>query len=352
MKGLILSGGFGTRLRPITSTTQKQLIPIANKPIIFYVIEDLIEAGITDIGIIIGPNKKQVMDTVGDGSRWDAKITYIQQDNPLGLAHCILISKDFLNDSKFVMYLGDNILKGGIKRFVKGFTEEASIMLTPVPNPSDFGIAELNKDKTIHHLAEKPKKPRSNLAVVGIYAFKKTIHKAVRAIKPSARGELEIVDAIQWLLDHGKKVQSANVEGWWKDTGRPNDLLEGNELILDDIKDNRQGKISQDAQVRGRVIIEKGAEIRKGSLIQGPAIIGKDTIIEQSSIGPYTSIGKGVTIINTEIDRSIVMDDCTINCGQRIVNSLIGTNCSIMSYQQTLPHGHTIVVGDNSQIEL
>ncbi len=354
MKGLILSGGHGTRLRPITYTTQKQLVPIANRPIIFYVIQDLVDAGIHDIGIIVGPNKEQVKQVVGTGDRWgaDTHITYIEQDAPRGLAHCILIAREFLGADPFVMYLGDNILRGGIQKFVSNFTEEASIMLTEVPNPSSFGVAELNPDHTISRLVEKPKEPKSNLAVVGIYAFRPSIIEASGQIKPSARGELEIVDAIQWLMDHGKKVQSSKVEGFWKDTGRPEDLLEGNQLVLDEIHDRREGEVSADSSVKGRVIIEKGAKILNGSRIQGPVIIGRDAVIDHSFIGAYTSVGNGVHVNETEVDGSIIMDGSQISAGQRIVNSLIGSNCRISSHLTTLPHGHRIVAGDNSEIEL
>lgn len=352
MKGLILSGGHGTRLRPITYTIQKQLVPIANKPIIFYVIQDLVDVGIKEIGIIVGPNKEQVKKIVGDGARWGVRITYIEQDEPRGLAHCVLIAKDFLKNEPFVMYLGDNLLKGGIKKLVETFTKEASIMLTHVPNPEALGNAELKKDGTIKRLVEKPKKPKSDLAVVGIYAFRKSIQEAAAKIKPSWRNELEIVDAIQWLMDHGKKVQSSEVEGFWKDTGRPEDLLEGNQLVLDEIQDHREGQVSQDSIVKGRVVIEKGAKILNKSRIQGPVIIGTGAVIDHSFIGPYTAVGKNAEIKQTEIEGSIIMDNSKISSGKRIVNSLIGANCHITSYLETLPHGHRIVAGDNSEIEL
>jgi glucose-1-phosphate thymidylyltransferase len=355
MKGLILSGGHGTRLRPITYTLQKQLVPIANRPIIFYVIDDLVEAGITDIGIIVGPNKDQVRATVGTGSRWKAKITYIEQDKPLGLAHCIKISRDFLGDQPFVMYLGDNILKGGIVDFVREFTEfngDASLMLTKVSNPEAFGNAELYKDGTIKRIVEKPKKPKTDYAVVGIYAYGPIIHKAVRAIKPSARGELEISDAHQWLLDNNKKIHSSFVKDWWKDTGRPEDLLEGNQLVLDDIDHDVRGRVSKDSKILGRVYLAKGARIINGSRVQGPVVIGEGTVIDHSFIGPYSAIGAGVRIANTEVDNSIVMDECEIDCDQRIVDSLIGKNVSITAQRKTLPQGHRIVVGDQSEIEL
>jgi len=279
MKGLILSGGYGTRLRPITYSQQKQLIPVANKPILFYAIEDVIEAGAKEIGIIVGPNKEQVIETV-ESENWDAEIEFIYQDEPKGLAHAILVAEDFLDD-EFVMYLGDNILREGIVEHAKKFKEDkhdASIMLTEVQNPEQFGIAELNEDGTIKRLVEKPKVPPSNLALVGIYCFKSVILEACKSIKPSWRNELEITDALQWLIDNRYQVGWTKVSGWWKDTGKPEDILEANRLILEDIQAKKEGT-AENSRIIGRVIIENGVEV-KDSVVKGPSLIGKNCMIQ------------------------------------------------------------------------
>ncbi|MBU0979701.1 MAG: glucose-1-phosphate thymidylyltransferase [Nanoarchaeota archaeon] len=357
MKGLILSGGFGERLRPITHTTQKQIIPIANKPILFYVIEDLAEVGIKDIGIVVGPNKEQIKKVVGDGSKWNVRIKYIEQDAPRGLAHCILISKQFLGDDDFVMYLGDNMLRSGISDFAVKFKEsgaDASILLTPVPDPERFGLATLNGKGEVVKLEEKPKKPESNLAIIGIYAFKNTIHKACSRIKPSKRGELEITDAMQWLLDRGMKITSDLVQGWWKDTGKADALLEVNQLVLD----NRtvftiQGSVDKETRITGRVAIGKNSSIKKGTVIRGPVIIGDNcTIGPDTFIGPYTSIGDNCKVVGSEVEHTIMLNECRIEAGKRIVDSVVGQNCTVTCAESTLPRGHKLIIGDNSEVEL
>lgn len=348
MKGLIISGGYGTRLRPITYSQQKQLIPVANKPILFYAIEDVIEAGAKEIGIVLGPNKKQVMKTV-KSENWDAEIDFIYQGKPMGLAHTILVAEDFLDD-EFVMYLGDNILREGIVEHAKRFKEnnyDASIMLTEVKNPQQFGVADINEDGTIERLVEKPEVPPSNLALVGIYFFKPVILEACKSIKPSWRNELEITDAIQWLIDNGYKVGWTKVAGWWKDTGKPEDILEANRLILDDIQTKSEGT-AKNSRIIGRVIIEKGAEIKDG-IVKGPSIIGKNCVIKNSYIGPYTSIGNECVIEDTEIEDSIVMDRSEIIEGGRIVESLIGKEVKIKR-KTDLPNGRRLIIGDNSEI--
>jgi len=307
MKGLILSGGYGTRLRPITYSQQKQLIPVANKPILFYAIEDVIEVGAKEIGIIVGPNKEQVIETV-ESEDWDAEIDFIYQGEPKGLAHAILVAEDFLDD-EFVMYLGDNILREGIVEHAKKFEEnryDTSIMLTEVENPQQFGVADINENGTIKKLVEKPEVPPSNLALVGIYFFKPVILEACKSIKPSWRNELEITDAIQWLIDNGYKVGWTKVNGWWKDTGKPEDILEANRLILDDIQTRKEGN-AKNSKIIGRVIIEKGAEIKE-STVKGPSLIGRDCLVRNSYIGPYTSIGDECVIEDTEIEDAFVMD--------------------------------------------
>jgi len=352
MKALILSGGYGTRLRPITYSQQKQLIPVANKPILFYAIEDIINAGIKDIGIVVGPNKKQVIDTV-KGVNFPVRITFIYQKEPLGLAHTILISEDFLKDTPFVMYLGDNLLKGGIKKFLDKFTTsdaDASILLTPVDNPSQFGVAELSEDGSVKRLVEKPKNPPSNLALCGIYFFKPPILKAVKNIKPSFRGELEITDAIQYLIENGFKVHSETVTGWWKDTGKPEDIIEANQLILDDLTPYNKGTL-KDSTIKGRVAIGKRSIIEK-SVIKGPCIIGENCHIGPDTyIGPYTSIGNNCRIINGEIESSIIMDGTEIFCKKKIVDSLIGKDVKIKE-RTDLPKGQRFIIGDSSEVEV
>ncbi len=350
MKGLILSGGFGTRLRPLTYSQQKQLIPVANKPILFYGIEDLIKAGIKDIGIIIGPNKDQVINTVNSKS-WDANIEFIEQEQPLGIAHTIKIARDFLWGDPFIMYLGDNILREGVKNHVKKFEDsncEGSILLTKVSNPEDFGIAILNEKKEIVKLIEKPKNPQSNLAVIGVYLFRPKIFEAVEKIKPSKRNLLEITDAIQWLIDKGYKVISSLVNNWWKDTGKPEDILHANRLILDDIETLNQGSFEL-SEIRGRIQIGEGTVVKSNSMIKGPVVIGKKCTISDSYIGPYTSIGDNCEIICSEIEDSVILDDVSIKNSRRITDSLIGRGVKIYK-KNGLPEGMHLVVGDNSEV--
>lgn len=355
MKGLILSGGHGTRLRPLTHTGPKQLIPIANKPVLFYAIEDLRDAGVTDIGLILGTNMpEKVKDAVGDGSKFGVNITYIMQGEPRGLAHAVAVAEDFIGEEPFIMYLGDNILKSGIKEFVDGFEDskyQARILLQKVENPRQFGVAELNGEGEVVHLVEKPEEPKSDLALVGIYLFKKSIFDSIRSIKPSWRGELEITDAIQKLLDSQMKVDSHVVEGWWKDTGKPEDVLEANNLILDALKTCNRGKIEKGAKVRGRVSIGKGTRVREGSVIRGPVIIGENCEID-AYVGPYTSIGDNTKIIGGEIEASIIVGDSIIACDERIVESLIGNHSKIVSANDRLPKGRRFVVGENSFVNL
>ena len=355
MKGLILSGGHGTRLRPLTYSQQKQLIPVANKPILFYAIEDIVAVGVKEIGIIIGPNKEQIIEAVGDGSRWGIKIRYIEQEAPLGLAHCVKISQDFLGKDSFVMYLGDNLLKGGITKYVKRFKDskaDASILLTHVDNPQQFGVAQLNKDGSIKKLVEKPKNPPSNLALVGVYMFTNKIIKAVNSIKPSWRNELEITDAIQYLIDKGERVESDIVEGWWKDTGKSKDIIEANHLILDELIPSIKGKIEDKTSIKGKVSIGEGTIIKTGTVIKGPVIIGKNCVIGPDTyIGPYTSIGDNSKIVSCEIEYSVIMDNADINTKKKVVDSLIGKGVKIFEREQ-LPKGHKFVVGDNSEIEI
>jgi glucose-1-phosphate thymidylyltransferase len=351
MKGLILSGGKGTRLRPLTFTQAKQLVPVANKPVLFYGIEALKEAGIKDIGIVVGDTKDEIKEAVGDGSRWELRITYIEQEAPLGLAHAVKISEEFLGDEPFVMYLGDNILKSGIKSLVEEFKKKkpnSLILLTEVPDPRLFGVAELKNGKVVR-LVEKPKKPMSNLALVGVYMFDFHVFEAVNAIKPSWRNELEITDSIQYLVDHGYEVHPHLVSGWWKDTGKIEDILEANRLILESIVGKIQGKVDEESKINGPVIIEEGVVVQN-SIIRGPAIIGAETEIINSYIGPFTAIQERCRIIQTEIEHSIVLEGSEIlDVGSRIDESLIGRDVKIYKCPPK-PSVYRLMVGDKSEI--
>jgi glucose-1-phosphate thymidylyltransferase len=351
MKGLILSGGKGTRLRPLTFTQAKQLVPVANKPVLFYGIEALQEAGIKDIGIVVGDTKDEIKEAAGDGSRWGLRITYIEQEAPLGLAHAVKISEGFLGDEPFVMYLGDNILKSGIKSLVEEFREKkpnSLILLTEVPDPRLFGVAELKNGKVVR-LVEKPKKPMSNLALVGVYMFDFHVFEAINAIKPSWRNELEITDSIQYLVDHGYEVHPHLVSGWWKDTGKIEDILEANRLILESIVGKIQGKVDKASRINGQVIIEEGVVVQN-SIIRGPAIIGPETEIIDSYIGPFTAIQEKCRIIKTEIEHSIVLEGSEIrDVGGRIDQSLIGRDVKIYKCPPK-PSVYRLIVGDKSEI--
>lgn len=352
MKGLILSGGKGTRLRPITHTAAKQLIPIANKPVLFYAIEALVDAGITDIGIIVGNTKDEIKQAVKDGSSFGAKVTFIEQEAPLGLAHAVLTAREFLGETPFVMYLGDNLIKGGIHTFVEQFEQErpnALILLTAVNNPWEFGIAEL-KDGSVVKLEEKPKDSKSNLALVGVYLFDSHIFEGANAVKPSWRNELEITDAIQYIIDKGLVVKSHLVSGWWKDTGKLEDLLEANRLILESLEPQNLGSI-KDSSIEGKVWIGKGTEITR-SQIRGPVIIGGDCRIVDSYIGPFTSIYYKVIIEGSEIENSIILEEASItNVATRIDSSLIGKSASIVRSSMR-PKALRFMISDQSQIKL
>jgi len=351
MKGLILSGGKGTRLRPLTYTQAKQLVPVANKPVLFYGIEALKEAGIEDIGIIVGDTKEEIREATGDGSKWGVRITYIEQEAPLGLAHAVKISENFLGKEPFVMYLGDNILKSGIKSLVEEFKEKkpnSLILLTKVPDPQMFGVAELKNGKVIR-LVEKPKKPVSDLALVGVYMFDFHVFEAVNAIKPSWRDELEITDAIQYLVDNGYEVHPHLVTGWWKDTGKIEDILEANRLILESIEGKIEGNVDDTSRINGQVILEKNVVVQN-SIIRGPALIGAESEIIDSYVGPFTSIQKRCKIINTEIEHSIVLEGSEIrDIGSRIDESLIGREVKIYKCPPR-PSAYRFMVSDKSEV--
>jgi glucose-1-phosphate thymidylyltransferase len=353
LKGLILSGGKGTRLRPITHTSAKQLVPVANKPVLFYGIEAMAQAGIEQVGIIIAPETGPEIEAVaGDGSRFGVRITYILQEEPLGLAHAVLTAEPFLAQSPFVMYLGDNLLQGGIADLVASFTEhqpDALILLTQVPDPENYGVAELDAGKVVR-LVEKPAEPKTDLALVGVYMFTAAVHDAARAIEPSPRGELEITDAIQHLVDAGMRVEPHVVRGWWKDTGRLEDMLEANRLILDNIGERIEGELV-DAQVEGRVVIEAGARLER-TTVRGPAIVGANARLSDCYVGPYTAIGEGCTIANAEVEHSILLAGSSVrDLEGRMESSLLGRNVTVRRDARQ-PRAYRFMVGDNSDISI
>lgn len=353
MKGLILSGGKGTRMRPLTYTSAKQLIPVANKPVLFYGIEAMVAAGISEIAIIVSPETgAEIRDCAGDGSQFGARITYIEQDEPRGLAHAVLIAENFMAGASFVMYLGDNILQHGITPLVEEFRSlhaNSEILLTPVENPQQFGVAELAEDGSITRLVEKPPEPKSNLALVGVYMFDSNIFEAAKAIKPSWRNELEITDAIQWLLDNGRSVHPHVVRGWWKDTGKVEDMLEANRTVLDTVEFTMKGSRDNLSSVEGKVVIENGVEIID-SVIRGPVTIGENARIVHAFVGPYTSIGQGCILENCEIENSIVLENSRIaGVDGRIEASLIGKNVRIGRTRRK-PVAYRFVVGDNCEV--
>ena len=352
MKGLILSGGKGTRLRPITHTSAKQLVPVANKPVLFYGIEAMAAAGIEEIGIIVAPETGgEIRAAAGDGSRFGVAITYIEQDEPLGLAHASLTAEPFLAGDPFVMYLGDNLLQGGITDLVESFRAsrpDALILLTPVADPENYGVAELDGDDRVKRLVEKPPEPATDLALVGVYMFTAGIHDAARAIRPSARGELEITDAIQYLVDAGRRVEPHIVRGWWKDTGRLDDMLEANRLVLDRIEPQIDGELI-DSQCDGRVIVERGAVLER-TTVRGPAIIGAGARITDAYIGPYTAIGADCVSTSAEVEHSILLEGSKVcNLEGRMESSLLGRNVTIARGVRQ-PRAYRFMVGDNSEI--
>ena len=354
MKGLILSGGKGTRLYPLTYTSAKQLIPVANKPVLFRVIEAIRDANITDIGIVVGDTAQEIKAAVGKGSQWNVRITYIHQEQPLGLAHAVKVSRDFLGDERFVMFLGDNVIQGGISGLIEQFADSdwhSQIVLTPVAHPEQYGVAELDEDERIVRLVEKPKKPMSDLALVGIYMFDGHIHEAVDSISPSWRGELEITDAIQWLVEHDYQVYPYVHRGWWIDTGRPGDMLDANSLVLEELTPKVEGYVDRSSEVDGRVTIQKGAEIIN-SVVRGPTIIGEHTRIINSYVGPFTSIYHDVVVEGSEIERSIVLEHSLIrDITARIQDSLIGRNVSLVR-SPIKPQAYKLTLGDHSQVRI
>lgn len=351
MRALVLSGGEGSRLRPITHTNAKQLIPIANRPILFHALESIRAAGIREVGMVVGATAPEVEAAVGDGSAWGMSVTYIHQEAPLGLAHAVLVARDFVGEEPFVMYLGDNVLLEGITRFVEEFEQygpNAQIFLARVPEPERFGVAVLEGDR-VTRLVEKPREPISDLALVGVYLFDPTVLEAAEAIEPSWRGELEITDAIQHLIDSGRVVRASMVSGWWKDTGRPEDLLEANRMLLSRQVPRVDGEVDAASMLDGNVVVEQGARIVR-SEVHGPAVVGEDTVIEDSVLGPHTSIYYGCEVTGSRIENSIVMERCTIKGVRGLAASILGKDVEVRrpAHEGT----HTLVVGDQSRLEV
>jgi glucose-1-phosphate thymidylyltransferase len=352
MKALVLSGGEGTRLRPITHTSSKQLIPVANKPILFYGLESIASAGIREVGIVVGSTAQEIKAAVGDGSPWGIDVTYIDQDAPLGLAHAVLVSRDFLGDDDFVMYLGDNVLLEGITRFVEEFDRHkpsAQIFLAAVPEPERFGVAVLEGDRVVR-LVEKPREHISDLALVGVYLFDASVHEAVASVEPSWRGELEITDSIQYLLDRGRTVRAEMVTGWWKDTGKVEDLLEANRMMLSALMPRVEGDVDESTRLVGRVVVERGAKVSR-SVLRGPAIVGEDTIVEDSVIGPNAAIYFGCHIGGSEIEDSIVMERCRVEDVRAMAQSLLGKDVEVRRGKER-PAMYRLMLGDQSQVQV
>ncbi len=351
MKGLVLSGGKGTRLRPLTYTGAKQLVPLANKPVLFYVLEDLVAAGITDIGIVVGDTAEQIQTAVGDGTAFGCRVTYIHQDHPGGLAHAVRVARPFLGNDRFVMYLGDNFIQGGIRPYVQEFEASdaaAHLLLYPVSNPQNFGVAEIHAGRIVG-LEEKPRIPKSDLALVGIYFFDRRIHEAVQAIGPSWRGELEITDAIRHLLETGERVHPHLLEGWWIDTGKMEDMLDANRLVLQEMSRRIDGKVAEDCTIQGSVVVDEGAVV-VNSTLRGPLIIGARARIENAYIGPFTAVGPDCVVRESEIEHTIVMERSQIlDVPHRIEDSLIGRDVTVKR-SRSKPKAYNLMLGDHSKV--
>ncbi|GIH69086.1 glucose-1-phosphate thymidylyltransferase [Sphaerimonospora thailandensis] len=353
MKALVLAGGSGTRLRPITHTSAKQLVPVANKPVLFYGLEAIAAAGIRDVGIVVGETQAEIETAVGDGSDLGLDVTYLRQEAPLGLAHAVLIARDYLGDDDFVMYLGDNFIIGGINALVDRFKAErpdAQIMLTRVPDPRSFGVAEMDARGRVVRLEEKPETPKSDLALVGVYLFTSAVHGIVAELKPSWRGELEITDAIQGLIDAGRRVEATVISGYWKDTGNVDDMLEVNRLVLESLEPAVHGQVDENSELIGRVVVEEGATVRDSRIV-GPALIGPGTLVADSYVGPFTSIGADCAISDSEIEYSIVLSRSSITGVRRVEASLIGRDVEVTPAPKT-PRAHRLLLGDHSKVQI
>ncbi len=355
MKGLLLAGGHGTRLRPLTYTGNKHMLPIANKPMLMYGFDQLRSAGLEEIGIVLGPVQEGIVEALGDGSKFGVKITYINQPAPRGIAHAVLVSKDFLGNAPFVVYLGDNLLKESIPRLAKEFAVsnvDAMVVLSKVRDPGRFGVVQIEEERIVR-LVEKPKQFISEYALAGVYFLHSSIFPVIENLKPSWREELEITEAIQGLLEQGRRIGFHKTSGWWKDTGRPEDILEANQLVLKDLEPSIKGSLEEGSSTVGPVDLGKGSVVRKGSTIRGPVVIGTGSEIGPGSyVGPYTSIGDEVRIVGTEIENSIVLDGAFIDCSDRIVDSIIGRNSQIRANRQQRPKGRSFVVGESTYVSL
>ncbi|WP_333741417.1 glucose-1-phosphate thymidylyltransferase [Streptomyces sp. IBSBF 2806] len=353
MKALVLAGGSGSRLRPITHTSSKQLVPVANKPILFYGLESIAAAGITDVGVIVGSTAPEIEAAVGDGSAFGLTVTYIPQSEPLGLAHAVLIAESFLGDDDFVMYLGDNFVLDGITDVVEEFRKDprdAQVLLTRVSNPTAFGVAVTDDNGNVLVLEEKPREPRSDLAVAGVYLFTAAVHEAVRAVQPSPRGELEITDALQWMIDQGMEVRSTVITGYWKDTGNVTDMLEVNRTLLERLQPCVNGYVDDESEIIGRVRIEAGAEVRRSRIV-GPVIIGAGSVVSDSYVGPSTSVAENCRISHSEIEYSIVLRESSFDRIRRVAASLVGRNVKV-AVAPGLPATHRLVIGDHGHVQL
>ncbi len=353
MKALVLAGGSGSRLRPITYTSAKQLLPVANKPVLCYGLEAIRDADISDVGIVVGDTAPAIREAVGDGSQFGLNVTYIRQDAPLGLAHAVLISRDYLGEDDFVMYLGDNFIVGGIAALVDEFRSarpDAQILLTAVPDPRQFGVAELDDTGEVIGLAEKPLHPKSDLALVGVYIFTPAVHEAVRRLAPSGRGELEITEALQWLIENGRKVRSTIISGYWKDTGNVADMLEVNRMVLESVTASQQGLVDDASELIGRVAIGSGARVSRSRIV-GPAIIGAGSTVDRSYVGPFTSVAENCAIADSEIEYSILLRGASVRGVGRIEASLIGHEVQVTPAPR-VPKAHRLVLGDHSRVQI